>query len=346
MLIGDDGMVSVLIVDDSLFMRKFERQALSGSGYNVVGEATNGDEAVSMCGEFRPDVVLLDIVMSGGKAARTGLDALKQLVTEFPSTKVVVCSSLDQQAIIASALKLGAKGFIAKPFDPDELSEVISTCMELDVLLEIGSMGAGHAANALSEIVKEKVSIEVPRLQTGPPHLLPRIFAKHEQSTTAILSRLRGSVDCDVILAFEAEEAKKIAATVMTSSSMVIDAEMGESTIEEMGSIMICSFLSAMADFVSLQLVPEPPQTVTDSFDSIIDNLIANQALVSKNSLIFETHFRRSSASAEGLLLMFPSKEFQKLLINEGKKWLGIDVDASNLQNLDTIARSASSNTP
>ncbi len=332
-------MVTVLVADDSLFMRTFARKALSGSDYKVVGEAKTPDEAVELCGKLKPDIVLLDIVMEAGDAAKTGIDALKQIVKDCPSAKVVICSSLDQQALIASALKLGARAFLAKPFKAEELREILSVCMDLDVLLEMGNMGAGHATTALSELVQERVLIDVPRLKTGPPHLVPRIFERHDQPTTAVYMHLKGKADCDIMLAFEVEEAKKIAAMTASASSLETSPEIEKSAMEELGSIMICSFLNAMADFAGIELVPVPPQTVTDSFDTIIDNFLANQALVSDSVLIFETQFRRSGSSAEGFLLVFPSLEFQKTLINEGKKWLETSAETSNSSKLETVIR-------
>jgi two-component system chemotaxis response regulator CheY len=331
-------MVTVLISDDSLFMRELESRILVQAGYDVVGKATSVDEAVALYKKLKPDVTLLDIVMPGSEEISTGMDALKQILTEYPSAKIVICSSLDQRSIIVSALKMGASGFVAKPFSPGELPEVIAACMDLGILLEIGSIGAGHAASALSEIVKEKVTIEVPRLQMSPPHLVPRIYGKHDEPTTAIRTHVQG-LDCDVILAFEAAEAKKIATSIAAASFLEPDPALEKSAIEEVGSIMMCSFLSTMADFVGFELIPKPPETVTDSFDSIIDNLLVNQALLSNTALIFETHFRRSSSSAEGILLMFPSVEFQKQLISQAKKWLGISPDISSSSNLETVIR-------
>jgi chemotaxis protein CheC len=210
--------------------------------------------------------------------------------------------------------------------------------MDLDILFELGTMGAGHATTALSDLVKERITVEVPRLQTGPPHLVPRIYGRYDQPTTAVCMHLEGKADCDIVLAFEAEEAKKIAAMMTNASSLEATAEMEKSAVEELGSIMVCSFLNAMANFSGLQLIPMPPQTMTDPFDAIIDNFLVKQAMMSDAALIFETHFKRSGSSAEAALLVFPSVEFQKLLIDEGKKWLGASANASG-SKLETVIR-------
>jgi chemotaxis protein CheC len=193
----------------------------------------------------------------------------------------------------------------------------------LGILLELGNMGTGHATTALSEILNEPVTVEVPRLHTVPSHLVPKIYGKHDQITSVTYMQLRDTADCDILLALDAQEAKKIAAMMtMAQSPEDIDPEMEASAIEELGSIMIGSFLSAIADFVGIELVPKAPYLVTDSFDAIIDSFLVQQALVSDVALIFDTRFKRSSNSAEGTLVMFPSVELQKLLIKKSQEWL------------------------
>jgi two-component system chemotaxis response regulator CheY len=333
-------MVSVLVVDDSLFIRKLLRDIMASGGYETVGEATNGDEAVELYKKLCPDIVLLDIVMQAGENAKTGIDALRQIMTSYPSANVVICSALDQQKVIAEALRLGARAFLAKPIKPEELLEVLSVCIDLDVLRELGTIGAGHATTALSEVVEERITVEVPSVQSGPPHLVPRVYGRHDQPTTVIHMELRGKADCDIMLAFEADEAAKIAELMTSSLSLDHGLGLEKSAIEELGSIMICSFLSVMADFAGFHLIPMPPETITDSFDAIIDGFLARQAMVSNAALIFETRFRRSSSSAAGFLMVFPTLEFQKLLIEGGKKLFASNtktVVPSKLKNVYSV---------
>src|SRR3989304_47539 len=150
--------------------------------------------------------------------------------------------------------------------------QVAGSLEELDMLLEIGSMGAGHATMALSKVLCEPIKVEVPRLYTTQPHLIPKIYGKHDTVVIAVFMQLRSTENCDIMLIFEVEEAKKIAALMAnTSENSEIDAEMKKSAMEELGSIMICSFLNAMADFTLTELVPTPPQLIIDSFDAVID---------------------------------------------------------------------------
>ncbi|MGF3522517.1 MAG: response regulator, partial [Candidatus Bathyarchaeia archaeon] len=96
------------------------------SGHEVVAEAANGEEAINRFQEAKPDLVLMDIVMPPTPKAKDGIEALKQIVSVDPAAKVVMCSSMGQQALIAEALKSGAKDFVVKPFQPQKVMEVLS----------------------------------------------------------------------------------------------------------------------------------------------------------------------------------------------------------------------------
>lgn len=192
-----------------------------------------------------------------------------------------------------------------------------------DILLEIGSIGAGHATVALSTMLHEQVNVEIPRLHTKPPHLVPQIYEKHDTVVAAIFMHLRENVDCDLMLIFDKEEAKKIAA-IMTGD-MAEDTDLEKSALEELGSIMVCSFLNAMANFTSIELLPTPPMLIYDAFDAVIDELLSKQALCSNVAAIFDARFKRSTSSAEGYLIMFPSKELQEMMTSKGKKWLKLN---------------------
>ncbi len=191
---------------------------------------------------------------------------------------------------------------------------------DIDILTEIGSIGAGNAAVALSKIIQQSIKIEVPKMYVTAPHIVPRIYNKHDTKVTAILMQLRGQTDCDIMLIFEAQEAEKIA-NLMARSTKCEKTDKS-SAIEELGSIMICSFLSSMADFTGIELIPNPPQVINDCFDATIDSLLLKQALCSDIAVIFDARFKRRNSSAEGFLITFPSAELLKMLIDKGKKWL------------------------
>ena len=90
-------------------------------GYEVAGEAGNGVEAVQRYMDIQPDVVLLDITMP----EMNGIDALKRIKEFDPKAKVIMCSAMGQQVMVAQAIQSGAKDFVVKPFEKDRVLAAI-----------------------------------------------------------------------------------------------------------------------------------------------------------------------------------------------------------------------------
>lgn len=114
-------MALVLIVDDASFMRLRLRRVVTEQGHDVI-EAGNGLEAVEMYKEHKPDVVLMDITMP----EMDGLEALKEIVKLDPAAKVIMCTALGQKSMVMEAVKAGAKDFIVKPFQPEQVVEAVN----------------------------------------------------------------------------------------------------------------------------------------------------------------------------------------------------------------------------
>lgn len=113
--------LTCLIVDDSAFMR-FHLKRLMDAFENVVArEAANGNEAVSEYERFKPDIVLMDIVMPG----QGGIETVRQICAHDPAARVIMISSLSYQEKVEEALAAGAKCFVAKPVTTDQLRQAI-----------------------------------------------------------------------------------------------------------------------------------------------------------------------------------------------------------------------------
>ena len=120
--------INVLIADDLKFIKLVLRELLEKAGFRVVGEASNGEEAVELYQEKRPDVVLMDITMP----KMDGLAALKQILKLDPQAKLIMCSALGQQNLIVQALQLGAKDFIVKPFRDERVVAAIKKVLDIE----------------------------------------------------------------------------------------------------------------------------------------------------------------------------------------------------------------------
>jgi two-component system chemotaxis response regulator CheY len=112
---------TVLICDDAIFMRTMIGDILTQAGFRIVGEAENGVQAVERYRELRPDIVTMDIVMP----EMGGIDAVREILAEDPSAKVLMCSAMGQQALVIEAIQAGARDFVVKPFQPSRVLEAI-----------------------------------------------------------------------------------------------------------------------------------------------------------------------------------------------------------------------------
>jgi len=113
--------LKVLIVDDALFMRNMLKDIFLRAGHQVVGEATNGVEAVEQYRELRPDLVTMDIVMP----LKSGIEALQDIAGEDPDACIIMCSALGQDSLVIEAVQAGARDFIVKPFKEERVLDVV-----------------------------------------------------------------------------------------------------------------------------------------------------------------------------------------------------------------------------
>lgn len=115
----------VLVVDDSKLARTLVKNALTEAGHQVVGEASNGREASDLFFQLKPDVVTLDVIMPDVD----GPTAAKEILGKDPKARIIMITSLNQQAIEGDMLKAGVRTVLTKPFDPAILLNSIQTAM-------------------------------------------------------------------------------------------------------------------------------------------------------------------------------------------------------------------------
>jgi two-component system chemotaxis response regulator CheY len=116
----------ILIVDDSFYMRTMLKNMLTDAGYEVVGEAANGEQALEMAAATKPDLITLDVILPDN----TGLDVLKNLRQSQPDSKVVMCSAVGQEVIVDEAIENGALAYIVKPFSEEKVLEIVGAALQ------------------------------------------------------------------------------------------------------------------------------------------------------------------------------------------------------------------------
>ena len=117
---------TLLVIDDALIIREMIKDAATEAGWEIAGEAVNGQDAIDKYQELKPDAVTLDMVMPD----YDGLHALRGIIQADPQARVCVVSALNQTKILKEAFKIGAADFIVKPFDKNNLVDTLAHMVE------------------------------------------------------------------------------------------------------------------------------------------------------------------------------------------------------------------------
>jgi two-component system, NarL family, response regulator LiaR len=142
------GPIRVLIADDHPFVRHGLRTYLETlDDMEVVGEASEGTEAVELAGRARPDVVLMDLVMP----ELDGVEATRRIRVASPATKVIVLTSFDDDERVFPAIKAGAAGYLLKDVRPSELADAVRKASRGEALL-----APSVAARLMQEVSGER----------------------------------------------------------------------------------------------------------------------------------------------------------------------------------------------
>jgi two-component system chemotaxis response regulator CheY len=116
---------TVLIVDDIAFVRKTLSEILVQAHYEIIGEASDGNEAVNLYTKLRPDIVTMDVVMP----QMSGIDATRRIMKINKEAKVVIISAMGQENLVMEAINVGAKDYILKPFNTEDVLKTIERAL-------------------------------------------------------------------------------------------------------------------------------------------------------------------------------------------------------------------------
>lgn len=115
------GKISVMIVDDSMFVFEEMKYMLTDTEFDIIGYAKSGEEAITLYEELKPDIVTLDIIMPG----IDGLDTAKLILDKWPEAKIIMISSLAYDETMEQADKVGARGFLFKPIEENAILDML-----------------------------------------------------------------------------------------------------------------------------------------------------------------------------------------------------------------------------
>lgn len=115
----------ILVVDDANFMRMIVKDTLVPEGFEICGEASNGNEAVQQYVKLRPDLVTMDITMR----EKDGLEAAKEILAKDPNARIVMVTALGQEKMLLDCVQIGVKDFVVKPFERKRIISAVEKAL-------------------------------------------------------------------------------------------------------------------------------------------------------------------------------------------------------------------------
>ncbi|MED4602704.1 chemotaxis protein CheC [Paenibacillus validus] len=192
---------------------------------------------------------------------------------------------------------------------------------QMDVLKEVGNIGAGHAATALSKLLDKPVDMLVPKVRMVPFEEIADSVGGAEQVVIAIFLRVEGETPGNLFFILKQESAKKLLRNLL-GIEVVSDegyTEMEISALSEIGNILAGSYLSSLADFTRLNMQPTVPSLAIDMAGAILSYGLLQFGQMGDQALLIDTKFLNGKDEVEGHFFLIPDPEsFEKIFIALG----------------------------
>lgn len=196
-----------------------------------------------------------------------------------------------------------------KPFE--ELKD-----FQLDVLKEVGNIGAGHAATALSKLLDKPVDMQIPQVNMLPFEEITESLGGSEEVVIAIFLRVVGDAPGNMFFILKQDCARRMLENL---AGMVVDSnegysEMEISALQEIGNILVGSYLSSLADFTKLSMSPTVPSLAIDMAGAILSYGLLQFGQMGDRALLIDTKFLQGKYEVEGHFYLIPDPEsFNKI---------------------------------
>ncbi len=192
---------------------------------------------------------------------------------------------------------------------------------KMDVLKEVGNIGAGNAATALSQLLDKPIDMAVPKVQILPFEQIAEKVGGQEQIVLAVFFRVEGEAPGNLFFILTPEAGKGLLHRL--AGLEVVDeeqfSEMEQSALSEIGNILAGSYLSSLADFTGLSMAPTVPGLAYDMAGAILNYGLIQFGEMGDDALLIDTTFLEGKDEVEGQFFLIPDPEsFEKIFIALG----------------------------
>ncbi|TFE03477.1 chemotaxis protein CheC [Jeotgalibacillus sp. R-1-5s-1] len=178
------------------------------------------------------------------------------------------------------------------------------TSYHLDILREIGNIGAGHAATALSTLLGNKVDMSVPHVKVVSFDEMMEMAGGPENVVVSVFLRIEGEMTGSMFFILSIEQASGFIRTMIKDDSFnfeqIAESEMGLSALQEMGNILSGSYLSSLSDFTNLNLYPTVPAIAVDMAGAIISYGLVEVSQAGDKAIVIDTELANEGKKTEG----------------------------------------------
>lgn len=192
------------------------------------------------------------------------------------------------------------------------------TDVQIDALREIGSVGAGNAATALSKLLGKKIRISVPDTRVVRLEDVPEKLGGTEKIITAVYFQAVGNISASILFMFQSSDALRIV-DLLTDKEIghtkILD-EFSQSALKELGNITTGSYVFAMSEFIKLSIFHSTPSLVTDMLGAVLDGILIRLGIEAEHALIIETEFTVGENIVKGWFLFIPDTDGLRVILD------------------------------
>ena len=186
------------------------------------------------------------------------------------------------------------------------------TNMKIDVLTEIGNIGAGNATTSLSVLLQNNLRMEMPVVKIMSFDEVPEMIGGAETVVSAVLTHFDGDVSGMILFVLELNEAKNLAGSMLNKTydeGFTQFDHMDKSALKEVGNILMSSYLSSISTLTNLQVHTDPPAICVDMAGSVLDLPLIELGQIGDNDLIIDSKFMDKDEPIDGFLMSVADEE-------------------------------------